>query len=202
MILQERDRNILTALAKYGVLSTKQIAALFFQGINHTTVMKRLRTLEAEGVILRSSGLPNAMSAWSLSINGARLIGAEEPCRYVNRNTLLHEVSISELRIALEGVGFGNDWTSEAELKKQFNYNSYQSDQNYKNIPDGIFIAKTNTIGVAALELELHAKNHQRYRKILLTVCGEGFHQVGLVRCSFARHWQYSAESVAEDSAL
>ncbi len=34
MILQDRDKKILSALAKYGVLSTKQITALFFAGIN------------------------------------------------------------------------------------------------------------------------------------------------------------------------
>ncbi len=167
MILQDRDRKILAALANYGVLSTKQISDLFFAGINHTTVMKRLRTLESEGIILRSSGLPNAMSSWCLSINGARLIGADEPARYVNRNTLLHEVGVSDLRISLETIDFGDNWTSEAELKRQFNYNSRHTDQHSKNIPDGIFSAKTDAMGVVAVELELHAKSHQRYRKIL-----------------------------------
>ncbi len=167
MILQDRDKNILTALAKYGVLSTKQIAVLFFRGINHTTVMKRLRMLESENMILRSSGLPNAMSAWSLSINGSRLIGTDEPSRYVNRNTLLHEVSISELRISLETIGLGNDWTSEAELKKQISFDYRAHDRTARNIPDGLFVAKSNVIGVVAVELEFHAKNHQRYKKIL-----------------------------------
>lgn len=162
MILQARDKDVLAALAKYSVLSTKQIADSFFPGIAHTTVMKRLRILETETLILRCSGLPNAMSAWCLRKNGARLISAEEPLRFLNRNTILHDVMLSELRIALERIGLGDSWTSETELKRQ----SYSHSRSNQNVPDGIFIAQKDSFGVVALELELHAKSHQRYRKL------------------------------------
>lgn len=167
MILQDRDRKILSALNRYGVLSTDQIAAQFFDGVAYTTVMRRLRKLEQDDVILRVRGLPNALNAWCLTISGGRTVGVEEPPTYTNQNTILHEVKLSELRLRLESMGLGNDWTSEQEIRKHFNYRSSRGGQDEQIIPDGVFVAKSTATGVVAVELELHAKAHLRYRKIL-----------------------------------
>src|SRR5471032_3035587 len=109
-ILQPRDKTLLSQLSRYGVLSTKQIGATSFEGIAHTTLMRRLRKLEEADLILRLAGLPDAMSGWCLTTRGASAIGASEPHRYSNQNTLLHEVTLSQVRMALETVGLGENW--------------------------------------------------------------------------------------------
>lgn len=167
MILQDRDRKILSALLRYGVLSTEQISGLFFKNVAHTTVMKRLRKLEGVGVIIRLRGLPNAMSAWGLTTGGASIIDVDEPPRYSNQNVILHEVTLSGLRICLEQMGLGADWTSETDIRRQFQYSRTHNQGLEQIIPDGVFTVKRENTEVIAVELELTPKSHARYRKIL-----------------------------------
>src|SRR5260370_34485285 len=118
MFLQKRDLKFLSVLSKYGILSTEQVTRLCFDKIAHTTVMRRLRKLEKENLILRQTGLPTGMFAWVLTSDGAKKIDAGEPCRYSNRNTVHHEVTLSDLRMLLESVGLGDNWTSETEMRR------------------------------------------------------------------------------------
>jgi hypothetical protein len=168
MVLQARDKNIISALARYGVLSTAQISTMFFSGINHTTVMRRLRKLESEELLLRRSGLKNSMFGWCLTVKAARRFGLEEPCRYSNQNTLAHEVALSDLRLSLERIGLGQDWISETELRRQFRFERGMTADSSRLIPDGLFVAKSKTSGVVAVELELTPKGHARYRKTFI----------------------------------
>jgi hypothetical protein len=98
---------------------------------------------------------------------GGKVIGVEEPPTYTNQNTILHDVKLSGLRLCLERMGLGTDWTSEQEIRKHFNYRTSRGGQDEQIIPDGVFVAKSAATGVVAVELELHAKAHLRYRKIL-----------------------------------
>jgi hypothetical protein len=167
MIIQTRDRELLASLSRYGILSSEQIGELFFKGIRHTTVMKRLRMLEEENFILRAKGLPDSMSAWYLARLGAREINAPEPCRYTNQNIIVHEVNLSAVRIVLESIGIGEDFTSESELRRQYQWNRNDASNATRLIPDGIFVApKNGKPYVVALELEIQPKNHARLRKI------------------------------------
>jgi hypothetical protein len=167
MILQDRDRKLLFSLSKYGVLSTEQIANTFFVGVAHTTVMRRLRKLESESVILRLKGLPFAQSAWCLTVTGARRIEVQEPQRYSNQNVILHEVTLSGLRMCLEKINLGSDWISESDIRKDFTYSRTYNNTREQIIPDGVFVAKDISSGIVAVELELTPKSHARYRKIL-----------------------------------
>lgn len=167
MILQSRDQRLLELLSRYGVLSTKQIADLIFLDIAHSTVMRRLRKLSAKNLIHRCDGLPNAMSAWSITRNAARLISRPEPMRFTNRNTITHEVELSQLRLSLECMGLGEHWTSEMELRRMRGVQNGGSRQDQGVIPDGIFLARKNSSSiVVAVELELSPKGHSRYRKL------------------------------------
>jgi len=166
MILQPRDKRLLELLSRFGVLSTDQIAKLCFDKIAHTTVMRRIRKLEETNLVLRLGGLPNAMNAWCLTTEGATLIGKEEPFRYSNRNTLAHEVTLSELRTALDRVGLGADWTSEMEMRRRMQWRPSVRERN-PLVPDGLFVAsRSGQSRVVAVELELNAKNLARYRKL------------------------------------
>lgn len=165
--LLTRDKNILSMLAKYGVLSTERIAATFFEGVAHTTVMRRLRKLEKLGFILRLPGLPNAMNGWCLSKHGANAISVGDPFRYSNKNVLFHEVTLTDVRLTLDRVGIGENWTSEMEMRRarQWVPNGWGEDV---VIPDGVFVTdKNGKPAVVAVELELTPKNHARYDRLL-----------------------------------
>ncbi|MCM0604898.1 MAG: replication-relaxation family protein [Xanthomonadaceae bacterium] len=167
MILQKRDQNILASLSRYGILSSRQIGELFFKNIRHTTMMKRLRILEEENFILRAKGLPDSQSAWYLGAKGAKAIGVDEPGRYTNQNIVLHEVTLSDVRLVLESIGLGEDFTTETELRRQYEWRRDDPENATRVIPDGVFVAKaSNRDHVVALEIELQPKNHARLHKI------------------------------------
>jgi hypothetical protein len=113
MKIQPRDRRLLSNLNRYGVLSTRQIRNIFFAGIAHSTVMRRLRKLEKKNLIGRVSGLEEGLCAWQLGAKGVSLLGVDTGFRYANRNTIEHEVKLSSLRIAPESVGLGADWVND-----------------------------------------------------------------------------------------
>jgi hypothetical protein len=163
--LQPRDIHFLQTLSRFGILSSNQIAQYFFNGTALTTTLRRLRVLEKSRIILNPGHLQSGEKVWTLSKEGARQIEASEPFRYSNQNTFMHDVCLSEVRFTLESLGLGDDWTSEAEMKR--NINPYYS--NSSVIPDGLFIVE---IGgepqVVSLELELSAKSHKRYRSLFI----------------------------------
>lgn len=166
-MLQPRDRMILHSASRFGVLSSTQVMALHFKSISHTTTMKRLRILEKGRFLIRVTGLPRSESAWSLSKKGAEAIEAEEPNSYSNQNTIVHEVELSALRIVLEAMGLGDQFVSEMTLRRGEAATESRRLSNRSTIPDGIFVADTkDSAVVVAVELELHPKNHSRYRKV------------------------------------
>jgi hypothetical protein len=163
--LQPRDIHFLQTLSRFGILSSNQIAEYFFNGTALTTTLRRLRVLEKSRIILNPGHLQSGEKVWTLSKEGARRIGAGEPFRYSNQNTFSHDVCLSEVRFTLESLGLGDDWTSEAEMKR--NINPYYS--NSSVIPDGLFIADIcGEPQVVSLELELSAKSHKRYRSLFI----------------------------------
>lgn len=161
--VQKRDEDFLRGLSKFGVLSTAQIAAWYFESVDKRTVLRRLRLLETHGLILNPSTLPNGMKAWSLSKVGASLVSAPMPFRYSNRNSTHHDVTLSGLRKHLEDIGISKDWTSDMDMKRELGRNEISDGI----VPDGLFLTQIfNKEDVVALELELHPKSHKRYRSI------------------------------------
>ena len=123
--------------------------------------------LEKENFIVRAKGLPDSMSAWYLGRKGARAINCEEPARYTNQNIIVHEVNLSAVRLVLESVGIGEDFTSESDLRRQYKWNRSEQKNAERLIPDGIFVASKNGKSyVVALELEIQPKNHARLKKV------------------------------------
>jgi hypothetical protein len=167
MILQPRDRTLLHSLSHFGILSSTQVMAIHFKGITHTTMMKRLRALQKARLIIRVMGLPKSECAWALSQKGADAIGAENPNSYTNQNTVVHEVELTSVRVALEKMGLGQEFTNEMTLRRGENEREANKLTNKSTVPDGIFIAEVmDGFGAVALEIELHPKNHGRYEKV------------------------------------
>lgn len=163
MIVKRRDLEVLFALSKYGVLSTGQIGAKHFAFVERSTVLRRLRALNKHGLILNPSTLENGMKVWSLSKVGSKLIGVGEPFRHSNRNTALHDVTLSSLRQYLEELIEAKNWVSDMQMKSQLALTGEFD----STVPDGVFSVEVfQKPARVALELELHAKAHQRYKKV------------------------------------
>ena len=163
MKVQPRDLSLMLALARYGVLSTNQIVANIFSDTAVTTVLRRLRLLQDAVLIIRCGHLASGEKVWSLSKAGASLINSAEPFRFSNQNTLYHDTCVSEVRMTLESISIGHDWTSEQEMKRSLNY------KHDGIVPDGLFVSEIVGEGkVVAVELEFTAKSHKRYRNLFL----------------------------------
>ncbi len=163
-----RDQKLLGLLNRYQILSTRQIRTHVFSEISPTNMFRRLRILEKRNWIKRSVGLEDGSLAWSLTALGASKIGASSPNIHVNRNTLGHDVLLSELRFALESVGLGEKWIPESELKQKSFSPRTRAASETPVVPDGLMPVKTKDgTFVIAVELELLAKNKARYRQVL-----------------------------------
>lgn len=167
MRMVERDNKLLEQLASFGVLSTRQISKIFFEAVAKTTVLRRLRALEKENLIRRAIGLPEGELSWALTTDGLRRLGSGLPPKFVNRNSVEHDILLSALRLSLNSVGLGENWVAEHVLKAKRLTNQGRSDD-FKAVPDGLFTTSFKDRPVSiAVELEIQPKSKDRYRKIL-----------------------------------
>jgi hypothetical protein len=168
MICTSRDSEMMKTVGRYGVLSTEQLAKIFFPNTALTTVRRRLRLLEDEDMIYRVSGLDNGGVAWALTKSEARKIGCMYPIRHFNRNSLKHDVLLSEVRHRLESIGMGESWVPEHVLKAQAYTNRSRDEDQTPFVPDALFsVRQKGESRVVALELELNGKHRKRYENIL-----------------------------------
>jgi len=166
MKLQTRDKKLMEHLYRYGVLTTAQVRRLCFKNVAHTTVLRRLRLLESEDLILRLNGLEEGLLCWSLTNHGAQRVGLDRPSEYRNRNVLRHTTTLADVRMSLERVGLCENWIGEIELKRRMG-DKKDSWGREKIIPDGLFSA--NVFGktqMVALELEINLKSRGRYQEL------------------------------------
>lgn len=164
----QRDEDLLQKIGDFGVLSTAQIQSLFFRNAKRTTMLRRLRRLEELKMIQRIRGLSDGSHGWSLTPTGTRSRGLISIGRKLNRHTLEHDVTLGEVRFALERVGIGAGWMPEHRLRNKAGQSRKPGSSAPENIPDGIFSAEAHGKYLAiAVELELHPKSTERYRKTL-----------------------------------
>lgn len=136
--LQPRDVRLFEALAKYGVLSTRQIQKLIFPDIQFTTMMRRLRLLEEDHFIKRGITLTDQNLTWRLAWRGEQQAGVEIPGSFSNRNTIDHDVLINDIRMKLESFNLAKRWRPDFELKSSaFKTERYKSAKE-RLVPDGI----------------------------------------------------------------
>lgn len=164
MKIQPRDKFLMEQLYRFGVLTTSQVRRICFKDIATTTVLRRLRILETENLILRLSGLEGGLLCWSLTNNGADKVGMDRPTEYRNKNILRHTTVLADVRLALMSIGLGQNWTSEVEMRRQAYVPGIR---NEAVIPDGLFPAQTfGKNQIVALELELNPKSLARYQEL------------------------------------
>ena len=94
---------------------------------------------------LRSAGYPV----------GAGNLGLPAPQSFIELSTYEHDFKVAEARFLFETMEFCKDWKSEKMLK--------MGTQGEKKVPDGFFTRNGRGI---AVEVELHPKKSETYRKI------------------------------------
>jgi DNA-binding Lrp family transcriptional regulator len=167
MVLTERDKRLTSALQSYAILTTRQLAAMIFPSIAITTVLRRLRVLEAGGYIQRIEGLKSTERAWGLTERKDNT-DQESPAKvHFPRHSLDHDLKLTELRIRLEGKGIALSWIPEHEVRAKVARAHGFREAKRKVIPDGIAGVEVDGVKESmAVELELNFKNSRRYWQI------------------------------------
>jgi DNA-binding HxlR family transcriptional regulator len=168
MVITKRDLLLFRTLASYGMLSTKQVASNVFHSIATTTVLRRLRTLEASNYLRRITGLESQEVLWVLMEKGAEIAGVQLSKRHWSKNMLNHDHKLLSLRLKLEKCGVAKSWIPEHEIRSLIFKKYGLKDAKQKLIPDGLMgvEAKGNKTSVA-IELELTLKNQGRIKEIV-----------------------------------
>lgn len=169
MILTERDNRLLLEIQNYGLLPTKTIAARHFDNAALTTVLRRLRKIEDVGYIKRIDGLENGSHAWCLSPAGASLLDDQPSKTNYPPQILKHDIALMKLRMRLEEIKIAQAWISEHVIRSRMARKRRYYDIREMIVPDGLMgITRTyNYKHAVAVELELTAKNQERYRNIV-----------------------------------
>lgn len=172
--LTKRDRELLNGLAHYGMFSTKILIEMYFKGINFSTVLRRLRKLEAENFIKRVGKLETNEYLWGVTSKGGELIGQEFFKTHWSKSMLEHDHKLISLRLHLEHLGISNSWIPEHQIRSSI-YKKYSlRDAKDKLIPDGLMEALVkNYSETLAIELELNLKNKARYKKMIYAYQGK-----------------------------
>lgn len=174
MILTSRDHDLLSMLARMGLLTTGQLNRTVFKNIATTTVLRRLRVLESSGYISRVEGLKNKENGWCLTLKGAEAISFLFPKRRFNRSTLDHDVMLADLRLILEGQSVAHSWIPEHEIRSKMARSHGIRRMESQTVPDGIMGVEYEGLKHSvAIELELNYKSKDRYRRIFWSYRGK-----------------------------
>ncbi len=168
MNITPRDIRLFKSIATYGMLTTKQINSVCFNSIALTTVLRRLRILEAEKYIQRLRGLESQDVLWLILSKGAGVANVEMPKRHWSKNLLEHDHKLISLRLNLEATGIAHSWIPEHLIRANiFRKNDFRTAKE-KLIPDGLMGVNANGKRISvAIELELTLKNKDKLRKTL-----------------------------------
>lgn len=167
MFLTIRDQEILEDIRSYGILTTRMIAARHFPGVAMTTVLRRLRMIEATGYVCRITGLEGAQTGWVLTKTSAQKMHPTPSKIHFPRFILDHDLKLTHLRLALEAAGVARSWKPEHEIRAKVAARHGLRKISERVIPDGLIGVEVKGAKESiALELELSCKNQKRYRSI------------------------------------
>jgi hypothetical protein len=168
MYFTNRDQHLLSDLGNYELLSTTIIVEKHFNNVDYSTVLRRLRILEKEGLIRRAGLLMTTENLWAIAPKGAKQMSLENFKCYWNQASIDHDFKLIKLRMFLEELGIIKKWIAEHVIRSMI-YKKYSlRDAKNKLIPDGIFESKIdNSSHSMAIELEMNLKSQSRYKKIL-----------------------------------
>lgn len=161
-----RDKKLIDLLARYEVMSSRQVRKFVFNGVVATNFFRRLRQLEKAKFIRRIGPMLDHSYAWVLGENGKDHAGLGGVELFKNRLTLEHDVTLTEIRMVLDAIGVGKNLVPECRLRREAHEQTARRYEPHKPIvvPDGLITwIYGKEAEVHALELELTFKNRKRY---------------------------------------
>jgi len=164
--LSDRDKKLFELLARYEVMSSRQIRTLGYADVIETNFFRRLRKLERAKIIKRLGPMLDHSYAWLLGSEGKRRLGFGGKDLFKTRLTLDHDVALTQVRLTLDSIGVGKKLMPESELRKRARDQRIGFREKNKPIvvPDGLFpVLIKERAEVFALEVELTFKSKQRY---------------------------------------
>ncbi len=161
-----RDLKLFRTLFEYGLLSRRQICQWFFEEVEKTTVLRRLRKLEEGHYIRRRGTLGDGTSVFVIASEGVKAIGEEVITTTYPRHQIEHEIEVGNLRHYLERLGAVKSWMTERSLRSEVMKRSRWNDRSQILVPDALILFRhlLKPNAKVALEMELHAKSDQRYK--------------------------------------
>lgn len=167
MKITKRDVHLLQTLDAYSLLSTPQVNALNFPGIDFRTMLRRLRKLERAKLLQRTKDYRGGVSVWYLTGTGARRIGREPCIRTLNKNVLEHDLRVNDLRINLAPLRMVNSWKSAHQIKHERGVEVHPLSSMLDTIPDWLCrINSWNGQRNVAMEVELSYKGPSRMENV------------------------------------
>lgn len=164
----KRDEALIKRIAELGMLSTNQISELFFEGVTNTTVLRRLRILEASNLLRRVVGLDTKECLWIVTASGAQMANVQIVKTKWSKHMIEHDHKLIALRLLLEKFGVARAWMPEHEIRSHMFKKYGLREIKNKIIPDGFIGTEVNgKMESVAIELELTLKNKKRYRNII-----------------------------------
>jgi len=117
--ISNRDKRLFELLARYEIMGSKQIHQLLFNDIPETNFFRRMRELEKAKMIRRIGPMTDHSYAWLLGPKGKERMGFGERDLFKTRLTLEHDVTLTQVRMALDAIGVGKKFVAESELRKR-----------------------------------------------------------------------------------
>jgi DNA-binding Lrp family transcriptional regulator len=169
IILTERDVKILKLLKEFGVVSTDQLGRFIFNGVNRTTVLRRLRLLEDSHYIRKRGTLPNATAVWVIEPDGTKILSGVSERDIYPIHQLPHEMTLNEVRWKMYELDLVKSWMTERDLRKQI-----AKEYTYKRrtgwiVPDALVSFQNVKMENfhARIEVELTLKSDQKYEQLV-----------------------------------
>lgn len=167
--ISNRDKRLFDFLARYEVMGSRQIRKLLFSDIPETNFFRRMRELENAKMIRRIGPMTDRSYAWLLGPKGKERMGFGERDLFKTRLTLEHDVTLTQVRMALDAIGVSKKFVTESELRKRARLpqSGYLEKKKQVVVPDGLFpVLIKERAEVFALEVELNFKNRMRYQEL------------------------------------
>ena len=126
-------------------------------------MLRRLRKLAKRKILRRFEPLKGAELIWTIGEFAQKRYGDGVTIRRFNRNSLMHDLKVNELRIHLEKSGFADCFESGYAIKMDLARRKHYGSHFIENIPDWIFsLSIKGKSRVVALECEMHFKGKRR----------------------------------------
>ena len=158
--LAPRDLDVLRFAVRHGMVSPEQLSARFFTG--PAPARRRLRALEAAGLLVADRVLPALPNVVRATPRGARLAGCDLAPASLDLARVRHNLALVDLSEELLATHPGSSWTTERELRRDRMRAARAGGawERQRRVPDGLLRLDDGTR--VAVELDLTPKRSAR----------------------------------------